>query len=335
MKFITCASYYGTGSSAIIDLFSEFENTYSFGNDEFRFIHDPDGIRDLEYNLVENFNRHNSGHAIKRYIKLIDFYSSSFYGAKYEKLFDNNWKSKSLEYINSLTDFTYKGWWQYDLLDKGKVYYFRKRFINKILQMTIWKNKPERTLNTMKNEITYCSQPTEEEFLYKTKKYIENLFSDYAKDNKCIVADQLVPPTNLNKYIRYFNDIKIVVVDRDPRDIYLLEKYVWKDGIIPSEVEEFCKWFKYTRKHRDVDNLDTDNIKFVQFENLIYKYEETVLDLINWVGFNNKKHINKFKSLDPRKSINNTKLWKKIDCNKEEINYIEENLNKYLYKYYQ
>ena len=61
MRFITCASYYGSGSSVITDFVSEFSEVYSYGDFEFRFIQDPDGISDLEYNLVENFNRHNSG----------------------------------------------------------------------------------------------------------------------------------------------------------------------------------------------------------------------------------------------------------------------------------
>lgn len=75
MRFISCASYYGSGSSAITDFVSEFDTVYSFTDEEFRFVQDPDGVSDLEYNLVENFNRHNSGHAIKRYKKLVDFES--------------------------------------------------------------------------------------------------------------------------------------------------------------------------------------------------------------------------------------------------------------------
>ena len=70
MKVITCASYYGTGSSAISDYISEFKGVKSLTDYEFRFAHDPDGLSELEYNLVENFNRHNSGHALKRYKKL-------------------------------------------------------------------------------------------------------------------------------------------------------------------------------------------------------------------------------------------------------------------------
>lgn len=83
MRFITCASYYGTGSSAVTDYVSEFNSVYSFTNEEFRFIQDPDGISDLEFNLVECFNRHNSGHALKRYKKLVDFYCGNALGRKY------------------------------------------------------------------------------------------------------------------------------------------------------------------------------------------------------------------------------------------------------------
>lgn len=157
MRFISCASYYGSGSSAITDFVSEFDTVYSFTDEEFRFVQDPDGVSDLEYNLVENFNRHNSGHAIKRYKKLVDFYCGNMFGKKYEKFFHGNWKKYSEKYIDDLTDFTYHGWWQYDLMDKGEFFYFRKRILNKILRMTVWRNQPERTLNTMKNEITYCA----------------------------------------------------------------------------------------------------------------------------------------------------------------------------------
>ena len=69
MKIITCAGYLGTGSSAVTDLFSEYSNCSSIGNYEVRFLHDPNGIRDLEYNIVQNNNRHNTSNAIKNFIK--------------------------------------------------------------------------------------------------------------------------------------------------------------------------------------------------------------------------------------------------------------------------
>jgi len=188
MRIISCASYYGTGSSAIIDYLSEFDNCQSLTNYEFRFVQDPDGISDLEFNLVENHNR---------------------------------------------------GYWYYDVIERGKLFNFYKRTINKIMQHTFWRGQENRNINEMPREMTLCSRPGQEKFLECTRRYIDRLFSIPNKDNKSnILVDQIVPPSNLDRFLRYFNDIKVFVVDRDPRDIYLSAKYVWRIHIIPTESAE-------------------------------------------------------------------------------------------------
>lgn len=333
MKFITCASYYGTGSSAVTDYVSEFNTVFSFTDEEFRFIQDPDGISDLEFNLVECFNRHNSGHALKRYKRLVDLYSGNLLVPRYKRFFGDEWKKYSYQYINNLTDFTYHGWWQYDLFDRGTLFWLRKRIANKILHKTIWRNNSDRTLNTMKNEITYCSHPTEAKFLKCTREYIYNLFESVKPQNiDIIMVDQLVPPMNLPRYLRYFDDnIKVVVVDRDPRDVFFLDKYVWKDGIIPNDVETFCKWFHYTRDHRKYESMNTDQIKFIQFEDLVYHYDQTGVGLREWLGLDKRDHMYKRKYFDPAVSIHNTQVWKKFpDCARER-EFIERALPDYLY----
>lgn len=333
MRFITCASYYGSGSSAITDLVSEYDTVYSFTDEEFRFLQDPDGIANLEWNLVHHFDRHTSGHALKRYKRLVDLYCGNIFGKKYETFFHGNWKKYSYQYINDLTDFTYNGWWNWDMYDRGDLYYFRKRIFNKILKMTIWRKQPERTLNTMKDEITYCSHPSEEKFLFLTKNYIEQLFSSVCNRAQTIMVDQIVPPTNLQYYLRYFDDIKVAVVDRDPRDIFVLEKYVWRDGIIPTDVETFCKWFEYTRNHRKCDDLNTNNIHYVQFEDLIYHYDETSKKIAKWLDLDEEHHTMSRKYFDPDKSIDNTQTWKKYPCDMKEIEYIGSELRNYLYNF--
>lgn len=333
MKFISCASYYGTGSSAVTDFVSEFDNVFSFTNEEFRFIQDPDGISDLEFNLVECFNRHNSGHALKRYKKLVDFYTGNFLGGKYSNFFGSKWKELSYRYIDELTDFKYNGWWQYDLYDNGSFFYFRKRIINKLLHTTIWLNKPEKNFNSLKKEITYASHPTQDKFLKVTRRYIRDLFTSVIpKGYDTIMVDQLLPPMNLNRYLRYFdNDIQVVVVDRDPRDIFVLSKYYWKDGIVPKDAKTFCKWFKYTRSHRKFELMDSPQVKFIQFEDMIYNYDETMNSLQEWLGLNRDAHIDKFKFFDPKKSIENTQVWKNKPEAKEEVAYISASLREYLY----
>lgn len=335
MRIISCASYYGTGSSAITDYFSEFNNCICLTDYEFRFIQDPGGISDLEYNLVENHHRHNSGHALKRYKKIVDFLAGNRLVKKYEPFFENQWKEKSYKYINKLTDFSHRGYWHQDVIDRGYVFYLRKRLMNKVLQMTLWIGQKERGLNEMPNEITLYSKPSKDKFLQLTREYIEDLFLGVCKDSKeDVVVDQIVPPSNLDRYIRYFNDIKVFVVDRDPRDLYLLEKYIWKGKIIPTtSVVTFCEWFMYTRAHRNEEGFDKEHVMFIQFEDLIYRYEETTDCLKKWLNYDETNHILKKKYFDPGKSIKNTQLWKQISGFEKDIEYIEEKLAQYLFDY--
>lgn len=334
MRVISCASYYGTGSSAITDYVSEFDGVFSMTNEEFRFIQDPDGIDDLEFHLVENHNRHNAGHALKRYMRLVDFYNGNVFGRKYAPFFHGRWKDISYEYIASLTDFTFKGWWMYDLYDKGNFFYFRKRITNKILHKTIWRNKPDRVLNTMKKEITYCSDPGKDKFIECTKRYINELLTEASDGADTVMVDQIVPPSNLPRYTRYFDDIKVVVVDRDPRDLYLLEKMEWKDGVIPYEnVESFVKWYRYTRAHRQREIFDPRTTLFVRFEDLLYRYEEETARLRNFLGLNEAEHSRPFTGLVPEQSKKNTRKWLEYPDAADDISYIERELSEYIYDY--
>lgn len=187
----------------------------------------------------------------------------------------------------------------------------------------------------MKSEITYGSHPSEEKFLKCTQDYIHNLFHFVVpKDMDILMVDQLLPPMNLKRYLRYFKDpVQVVVVDRDPRDVFILDKYVWKDGILPNDVETFCKWFRYTRAHRKEENLNTDNIRFIRFEDLIYKYGDTTSRLRDWLGLSEKNHSKAGRIFNPNISRGNTQTWKDLPQSKNEIEYIEGNLSEYLYKF--
>ena len=124
MKVITCASFFGSGSSALTDLVSEYSTVKNMTDFEFRFLYDLDGIADLEYHLCWNHDRNNSGSSIKRFQKMGNFNSGTFFNKRYEKFFDGKYKELSLSYIRELVELEYDGWWLYDLYDKGKFYYY-------------------------------------------------------------------------------------------------------------------------------------------------------------------------------------------------------------------
>ncbi len=332
---ITCASYYGTGSSAITDLVMEYDNVYGVGDYEIRIFQDIDGVRDLEYFLIENYNRHNSGHALKRFKNLVDFCAGIGLIKKYEKIFDGHFKEISYDYIEKLTAYKFKGYWHEDLRDKGSFFYFRKRLLNKIVSV-LSRNK-EYHINELPKEITLGVNLTEEEFIEYTKEYSRNLIACLNKNNaQNIVVDQLVPPNHIEKYVRYFDDIKVIVVERDPRDVYLLEKEIWKGSVVPHDIETFCRWWVATRAHRKSENLNTEFSLLIQFEDIIYHYDETVERVEGFLGLHKEAHKAYKKYLNPDKSIKNTKLYEleKYQKYSKEIAYIEENLSEYLYRNY-
>jgi len=120
--------------------------------------------------------KHNSGHALKRYKRMVDYFAGNRLIKRYEPFFDNQWKKISYEYIDELTDFEYKGYWYYDVIERGKLFYFIKRVINKIMQHTFWRGQENRNINEMPREMTLCARPGQERFLECTRRYIDRLF---------------------------------------------------------------------------------------------------------------------------------------------------------------
>lgn len=330
MKIITCASFFGTGSSAITDLFSEYSNVHQSSEFEFKFAHDPDGLMDLEYHLVENFNREGSGYALKRFYKFCKYNNRVWFYKKYYKILGKSYLKYSKEYIDSLVDFSYKGFWHFDLASKGKFLYCLLGVFFKI----IYKLKLKKA-SILPFEKTYCSNPGQNAFIEKTQNYTSNLLNHINNDKKeYLVIDQLVPSTNTAKAMRYFNDETFVfIVDRDPRDLYILCKTIWRgDRLFPRDsVETWCKWYKYVRENSKQQS--DKHIKYVQFEDLIYKYSKTIKELEEFVGLDSEEHKLKFTRLNPKKSIVNTQIFKKDKRWEKDIEIIERLLPEFLYNF--
>lgn len=330
---VSCASYFGSGSSAVTDYLSEFDSVCSVAGNEFRFLHDPDGVSDLEYNLVENHHRLNSGRALKRYRQLVDFQAGNRLFKRYSPYFSNRWKEISYRYIDALTDFTYRGWGLSDVRDRRSLRFIGSRLINKLLHLTLWRNDPEREWSLPGKETVYCSRPSEARFLASTRAYVDELAEAANPEGKPIVSfDQLVPPSNLDRYLRYADNLYVIIVDRDPRDVYLLSKYRWNDSVVPREsIETFCRWYAYRRAHRETEHLDPARVLLLQFEDLIYAYEETAARLNAFLSLDAAQHTRKKSALDPEKSIKNTRLWTQYPQEADNIRYIAEALPAYLY----
>jgi len=329
-KLISCSSYYGSGSSAITDLVGEYTGVKSLTDYEFRFLHDIDGIMDLEYHLVMNPNRHNSGHALKRFWRLAQFNAGNRWDKRYSAFLGENYIKLTKDYVDNLTDLKFPGYWFMDLYEKGIFLYYLKAVTSKVIR----KLHLSRYYNMLPREVTYCSHPSEDKFLGLTRKYVSEIIkAANPEDADYLMMDQLTPSSNVNRCLRYFDDnLRVIIVDRDPRDIFVLNKTIWKTTIVPTNPIDFCKWYAYTHGCAKGQPLDKNRVIKIQFEDLVYRYSETVSVIEQFIGLSSTNHKKPFEGMNPKQSINNTWLFKDYEPHSEII-YIEEHLKEYLYDF--
>ncbi|SHF04087.1 MULTISPECIES: sulfotransferase [Caloramator] len=332
-KIITCASYGGTGSSAVSDLFKEFENVKSMGDFEFSIAHDVDGISDLQHYIVDDMHRLKVDEAIYRFKKLTNNIAPN-----YERFFNNKFKEITNEYINSLIDVEWDGFWLQQPLRYGKIErkirYGIPGKIQRIKNSLFGKKHDYEFVVYYKRSKMYYSC-ARDRFIENTRKYFEKLFYELDVNNEFeyLVLDQLIPPNNTERYLNYFNNLKCIVVDRDPRDLYILNKKYWREGWIPTEdVNVYIKWYRLLREHLKYEK-DDDRVLRVKFEDFIYNYDKTINEVLKFAGIDSSKHTKKQQYFNPNISIKNTKLWEKNIEFSDEIRLIEDKLNEFCYRY--
>ncbi|MEW8956835.1 sulfotransferase [Clostridium sp.] len=329
VSVVTCASYGGTGSSAITDLLKEFDNVNSLGDFEFSICHEVDGISDLQHHLVDDFHRLKNDEAIYRFKKLCGHIEKD-----YNKYFNNKFSEITEEYIESLIDVEWQGYWhqhnyRYNKLLAYMIYTFPSKIQRKLNSIFNKNRKYEFVAYTKKSPM--CLAYPKEDFLDKTRNYTDKLLSEIDNNYKYLALDQLVSPFNVKRYLNYYSDIKVIVVDRDPRDLYILNKVYWKEGWIPSEnVDTYIKWFKTLRAHLNYEK-DDERIIRINFEDLIYNYNNTLEKIMNFLNLDLSNHTRPKKFLNPEISIKNCGLFKNYSELQNDIRKIESELKEFCY----
>lgn len=333
-NIIVPASYMGSGSSAVTDLISEFKNVNNeYGNFEYVFLHCPNGVFDLEDKLLIGNNALRSDEAIHSFLHTMkQLYDKKYWWVgNYKKIIGEEFYSRTINYINELSDFRFNDYWYYQ--ENTNFRMFIKLSFNKIIKLiTFGKVKLKKPLLYKENIFCY---PNNEKFYGITKKYINDVLKMFDSSNNDILLDQLLLPYNLFRIDNYFdNNLKVIVVERDPRDVFLLNKYIWsqKDGTVPfsRDVKEFCKQYKMIRAMEKKNN--SSKILRIKFEDLIYKYDETKNTIMKFLGYTEKDHLLPKSKFNPDVSIKNTQLFKN-EKYKKEAKYIEKELFEYLYEF--
>jgi len=353
-KFLDISGYMFSGKAAAIDLIREFKGYYvPYYRDEFPLIRIQDGIMDLEKALIDDWSPIRSDIAIKRFQKLITKMSGhkrKLFSIKeeeliswnYYKLYGEKFYQYSIDYAESLIDLKIRAGWPYYAMCEA-FHEILKRRLRKLINLLLDILKGRGLHNQpIFNEIDLFIV-SGDEFYEKTRSYLEKILTIQVKDDDIhtIVMHNAFEPFNPWRAIRYFKDARCIVVDRDPRDIYLTslsysEGYnddpsVYSKISCAFNVEYFIKRFEILRKKTNIDKDRNGRVLRISFEKLVMDYEETLKVIYRFLGENEETHAKKRLFFNPSVSARNIGLWKSYP-HQDEIDQIYSRLRDYCYE---
>lgn len=330
LPIIDLSGFSFSGKSAVFDLLCEFDGYFSHSKEfEFELIRIQGGLLDLKNALVDNWSPVRSSEAIRNFYRLIRIiggpssYFSKFTtsGAHYDRFFPGFSKASNL-YVESLIEASWMCEWPFPLYSCDPFSLILKKFTRKLV--------------FNKNEKVYLSRPSNEFFVEKTRDYLNEIFSDISKKGaKALILNNAFEPFYPEKSIELFQSAKSIVVDRDPRDVYLsalnagkIENVLVGEAAIAGSIENFISRFRLY--HKDIGR-NLENIYRLNFESLVLDYEEEVNRIYQFLGEDLNVHKNKGISFNPRVSAKNIGLWKTLSNKSliEDIRLIERELPEY------
>lgn len=175
------------------------------------------------------------------------------------------------------------------------------------------------------------------DFYDKTQKYIEKVFSPlYEKEKKYVLADALFKADNTTpQELMYYKNSKALIANRDPRDLYVINKEIYGEWYMPTwNVETWIAYYKNRRQSiKPQKENNKDNILHLQFEELIYNYEESLVKIKTFLNLKDSEHTKKKQIFIPEKSQTNTQMFRKYPQYSKDIEKIEKELPEFCYPY--
>ena len=314
-----------SGSGVVHDYLSCREDFESpFGANEFKLCADPSGVHNLYINCFKNFsffNPSNAMHEFLNYTNKIQNYDVYEKHGVPKKLYKKNFSNLSKEFIEKITAFSYNANPEFS------------NFKINSLQSYYLKFKKKRY------DFFKVRLPVEEEkFLYEAKKYIKkiiinNLNVKNLNKNSNIVLNQAVNLFDPISTSQYFDKRKIVIVKRDPRDMFASMKHRKSKGAPHKNVLTFIEWYKKCFEGKNYKkNLQNKDIYIVKFENFVKNVEIENEKLCKFLGIKKNFNLKKNKTIQFDLEFSKKNVYKsKYNLTKYEFNLIRLKLKKYLH----
>lgn len=325
----TC-SFGSSGSSAVSDYLAEFDETQVLDRTEFTWVSATDSLIYLEFHLMNPHGRTNhSALAIRRYMDFV-----AVKAEEYERRFKiprQRIIQSAAEFIEAITDTMWDGY-----IPNNRPGFFEKHVGEKLLRKKLIP-KIERKLGhairmyPMQDFRFSLNNPN---FYPAARKHMNELLQMLGADfSKKIVLDQPFPGNAPEKCFPFFDDPMAIVVDRDPRDLYVFAKtkLLGLNHFMPvNSAESFVAYYRALRSVKSCGN-DSERVMYIRFEDMVYNYDSATARLREFCGLpENPRPKSIFK---PEKSLANTQVFKRFPQYSRDVEYIESELPEYLFDY--
>lgn len=329
---IGACGFGATGSSVVTDYLHEYDGIQVKDNFEFSYVSGINGLVYLERAVLNPINRTgDSIHAIEQFKNRVNKRKHIYerYGLTAEMF-----QQSADEFINAIT--MAKWFWHNRYSESSR--YSPLRIVANIIEhkyVPYWERKHGRRYTKWPlAEVSLSVCP--DNYYDAAKKHVNDILSGVGLDTKGIIAlDQPFPGNNPQACFPYFDDPYAVVVDRDPRDLYVFgkTKLMGKMHFFPIDrVEDFITYYSCIRKNQPYME-DNPRILRLRFEDMVYEYDKTTTVLREFLHLPENPHPKSV--FDPSLSIANTQVFKRYSQFADDVKKIEEALPDYLFDFSQ
>lgn len=300
---------------------------------EFALLRCKDGILDLEHALVEDWSPIRSCEAVRAFLNLIDVYGGdrglwarvTRHGSHYDQAFPG-FTERSRRYIEALIDHQWEGEWPFAADWQPAV----EVALRKLALKAGWRRAATYQI--------YLAAPSVERFRSETRDYLDDVLSGAAgAGDDIVVTHNALEPFNPTRGMRFFDDMRIIVVDRDPRDVYVAaHRYVGKyqrkgwAAATTGNVESFVDVYR-TYRRMVISQHDDSRVLRVSFEQLVTDYDHVVAHILKFIGKSREDHVTPRRFFDPARSAAGVEGWRSFH-DRAAIEIIEQALPEFCYR---
>ena len=329
MKSIIVLGTWSSGSGAVHDYLASRNDIISpFGPNEFKICAEPMGLHFLYNNCFKNGNYLlNPAYAFSEFRKYVNgFYQHKHYMKKglENKIFDRHFLVLTENFIKNITFLKYYGLPHYANCSLSKFQKIYLKIMVRIFKKKIKDLKPTSIILTKNEKI----------FISEAKKYIYSILKYYCKNNiqnKTIVLNNAADVTDPINSSQYFENRKILIVTRDPRDIFSGMKTREANSAPWYNVDTFINWYQQSFGNKQFrQGLNNKIILKVKFEKFVKNFDKENKRICKFLGIKEKYVFKdvpyKFNLKQSLKNIGKSKRF----LSPREITLIEKKLKPYL-----